>query len=429
MTRSTTTPRQNAQIKPSKLLTFHLALQHWYQTHGRHDLPWRKTRDPYHIWVSEIMLQQTQVATVRDRYYEPFLKKFPTLEALAAAPREAVMKAWEGLGYYRRAAHLHEAAAQLAPPSLRGGLKAAEAIQRAESSAQSISFAGLLRYARNDELPPLATHYALLTTLPGIGRNTAHAILAFAYHQPVAVMEANVKRVVARVFALAQPKETELWAGAEILMGLPMRLSKPSSRSTRAQGGRVAALRNRTEHGRDKEIGQRNAWMNCFHYNQAMMDLGALICTPKAPRCGECPAASICKGRAQPEHYPQAKAKKKISTRQVVILVREDTRGRFYLEKRKSRLLGGLYGFPQYPPEYRGGEFIGRLRHVYSHFRLAAEVRREQVRAGNSLDWHSRNALASLPLSRLDRNVLKLLQPVRVAHKNPARRKVRLTEE
>jgi A/G-specific adenine glycosylase len=362
MTRSTTTPRQNAQIKPSKLLTFHLALQHWYRAHGRHELAWRKTRDPYAIWVSEIMLQQTQVATVRDRYYEPFLKKFPTLEALAAAPREAVMKAWEGLGYYRRAAHLHEAAKRV--------------------SGFRVQVPALLTETWNPEPDTLLT-------LPGIGRNTAHAILAFAYHQPVAVMEANVKRVVARVFALAQPKEHDLWLGAQKLLNM----AAP------------------------------------FDHNQAMMDLGALICTPKAPRCGECPAASICKGKSQPEHYPAAKAKKKIPTRRAVILVREDTGGRLYLEKRKSRLLGGLYGFPQHPPEYRGGEFIGRLSHVYSHFRLAAEVRREQVRAGNSPDWHSRNALASLPLSRLDRNVLKLLQPVRVAHKNPARRKVRLTEE
>ena len=377
MTRSTTTPRQDAQIKPSALVKFHAALLGWYETYGRHDLPWRKTRDPYAIWVSEIMLQQTQVATVRDRYYEPFLKKFPTLEALAAAPREAVMKAWEGLGYYRRAAHLHEAAKKIVAS---GGWRVASESSRGDETTRHAS--PTTHHAIPDTLE-------LLISLPGIGRNTAHAILAFAYHQPVAVMEANVKRVVARVFALAQPKEHDLWLGAQKLL-------------------------NRTAP---------------FDHNQAMMDLGALICTPKAPRCGECPAASICKGKSQPEHYPAAKAKKKIPTRRVVILVREDTGGRLYLEKRNSRLLGGLYGFPQHPPEYRGGEAIGRLRHVYSHFRLEAEVRREQVRAGNSLDWHSRNALASLPLSRLDSNVLKLLQPAGVARKKPARRKVRLTEE
>ena len=417
MTHCTITPTQGAQIKPSKLLTFHLALQHWYRAHGRHDLPWRNTPDPYAIWVSEIMLQQTQVATVRDRYYAPFLKKFPTVDALAAAPREAVLKAWEGLGYYRRAGHLHEAAKKIVAG---GGWRVASESSRGHETT---------RHASRTTYHAIPDSLELLLALPGIGRNTAHAILAFAYRQPVAVMEANVKRVVTRVFALAQPKENELWAGAETLMGLPMRLSEPSSRSTRAQGGRVAAPRNRTEHGHDKEIGQRNAWMNCFHYNQAMMDLGALICTPKAPRCGECPAASICKGKSRPTHYPQAKTKKKIPTRRVVILVREDNKGRLYLEKRDTKLLGGLYGFPQHPPEYQGGESIGRLRHVYSHFRLEAEVRHEHVRGSNAADWHSHAALSRLPLSRLDRNVLKLHQPPALRSPNRARHKVRLTEE
>ena len=383
MARNAIKPTKDAQIKPGKLLRFHLALQHWYQAHGRHDLPWRQTRDPYPIWVSEIMLQQTQVATVRDRYYHNFLQRFPTLEALAAAPREAVMKAWEGLGYYRRAAHLHEAAKRV--------------------SDFRFQVPEILTEAWNPEPDTLLT-------LPGIGRNTAHAILAFAYHQPMVVMEANVKRIVARIFALTQPKEAELWAGAEILMGLPMRLSKPSSRSTRAQGGRVAALRNRTEHGRDKEIGQRNAWMNCFHYNQAMMDLGAMICTPKAPRCNACPASGICKGQSDPTHYPQAKAKKKIPIRHVVILVREDAKGRLYLEHRETALLGGMYGFPQLAASHNGGKKIGTLTHIYSHFRLEATVRLECTRTGNSRSWYNREALARLPLSSLDRNVLKLLQ-------------------
>jgi len=457
MTHCTITPTQGAQIKPSKLLTFHLALQHWYRAHGRHDLPWRNTPDPYAIWVSEIMLQQTQVVTVRDRYYAPFLQKFPTVDALAAAPREAVLKAWEGLGYYRRAGHLHEAAKKIVAgggwrvtgtrpaifnlPLEGGGRKRQRAgggdcTGGSEDRLHSLFHHPHPNHQPHPNPPPSrgrerATHASrttyhaipnsleLLLALPGIGRNTAHAILAFAYRQPVAVMEANVKRVVTRIFGLAQPKENELWAGAETLMGLPMRLSEPSSRSTRAQGGRVAALRNRTEHGRDKEIGQRNAWMNCFHYNQAMMDLGALICTPKAPRCGECPAASICKGKSRPTHYPQAKTKKKIPTRRVVILVREDNKGRLYLEKRDTKLLGGLYGFPQHPPEYQGGESIGRLRHVYSHFRLEAEVRHEHVRGSNSADWHSHAALSRLPLSRLDRNVLKLHQPARVTLAKP----------
>ncbi|MEJ0009373.1 MAG: hypothetical protein WDN72_01880 [Alphaproteobacteria bacterium] len=103
------------------LRTFHRRLAGWYATHGRHDLPWRTTTDPYAIWVSEVMLQQTQVATVRDKYYAPFLAQFPTVAALAKAPREKVLKAWEGLGYYRRAGYLHEAAKHIVEPPLRGG--------------------------------------------------------------------------------------------------------------------------------------------------------------------------------------------------------------------------------------------------------------------------------------------------------------------
>ena len=334
---------KDAQIKPRKLLRFHLALQHWYQTHGRHDLPWRQTRDPYHIWVSEIMLQQTQVATVRDRYYQNFLQRFPTLEALAAAPREAVIKAWEGLGYYRRAGYLHEAAKKV--------------------SGFRFQVPEILTETWNPEPDTLLT-------LPGIGRNTAHAILAFAYEQPVAVMEANVKRIVARIFALKTPKEAELWAGAETLLDR----KKP------------------------------------FHHNQAMMDLGALICTPRAPRCGECPASGICRGKIQPTHYPQARAKKKIPIRHVVILVREDARGRLFLERRETALLGGMYGFPQLAASHKGGRKLGTLTHSYSHFRLEATVRLARSHTRTSACWYNREDLARLPLSSLDRNVLKLLQ-------------------
>ena len=137
----------------------HKAIQEWYATHGRKDLPWRNTKEPYHIYISEIMLQQTQVSTVLARYYFPFLKKFPTLSVLAKAPEVEVLKAWEGLGYYQRARNLHKAA-KITAPQLPHTLE------------------GLL-------------------ALPGIGQNTAHAILAFAHHKPVPVLEANVKRVIA----------------------------------------------------------------------------------------------------------------------------------------------------------------------------------------------------------------------------------------
>src|SRR5262249_10913239 len=153
---------------------------------------------------------------VLERYYFPFLERFPTLAHLAKAERDNVLRAWQGLGYYNRAANLHEAAKKCAPA--------------------------------------LPKDVASLMELPGIGRNTAHAIAAFAYRQPVAVMEANVRRVLARIFAMEQLVENDLWEKAHALLD--------SAAS--------------------------------FDYNQAMMDIGAMICTKRAPHCTECPAQVIC---------------------------------------------------------------------------------------------------------------------------------------
>jgi A/G-specific adenine glycosylase len=415
MARTTTTPACTSQIKPTNLVRFHRALAKWYKIHGRHDLPWRNTTDPYHIWLSEVMLQQTQVATVRDRFYGPFLKKFPTIEALAATPSEAVMKAWEGLGYYSRARNLHRAAKQLV---IEGGL-APYAAHAADLRRK--------RLARSATRPTLDQ----LLQLPGIGRNTASAILAFAYHQPVAILEANVKRIVARVFGLAHPNDAELWTYAYVLLG-EGHLSGPSARSRRAQGGRVAALHNRTEHAGDKQISQRNGLMNPFDYNQAMMDMGSMICTPKNPQCVACPASTICKGKSAPEKYPVPKAKKQTPTREVIIHVREDARGRLFLEKRDEKLLGGLYGFPQTalsasssgsPQGPKGSQAkhddcLGIVTHVYSHFKLVGHVVRDDLTSGpNSPDWYTRQKIVELPLSKLDHKVLALVENCHSAQK------------
>jgi len=339
-------------LAQSHLHRFHAALGKWYGAHGRHDLPWRITADPYAIWVSEIMLQQTQVETVRSRFYTPFLTQFPSVQALAGAPREQVMKAWEGLGYYRRAGNLHEAAKQLV---LEGGVPPPFAANAATSSLRS---------------SPKATH-ALLErwlALPGIGRNTAHAILAFGFRQPYAVMEANVKRVISRLFALTHPPDNTLWEYAE-------------------------ALLNRAEP---------------FDYNQAMMDMGAVVCTVKAPKCSTCPAAFLCEGKTSPEHYPAKKTAKKIPTRRVVILVQQSKGGKLLLERRDDALLGGLYGFPQTTPGASPGTLLGHITHVYSHFRLEAEVHLARTaRASNR--FYSLEEIAALPLSKLDHKVLALL--------------------
>jgi A/G-specific adenine glycosylase len=148
-------------------------LLQWYETHGRHHLPWRRTSDPYRIWVSEIMLQQTQVKTVLERFYFPFLERFPTLQSLAQAPLDDVLKQWEGLGYYSRAKNLHRAARMCAP-------------------ALPESVEGLQK-------------------LPGIGKSTAHAVASFAFETPVPILDANVKRILYRFYGRKNADEKTLW--------------------------------------------------------------------------------------------------------------------------------------------------------------------------------------------------------------------------
>lgn len=345
MPKTSSTPAKPPQIKPRDLHRFHGRLAEWYAAHGRHGLPWRSTADPYRIWISEVMLQQTQVSTVLARFYDPFLARFPTVQHLARASREEVLKAWEGLGYYRRAGYLHEAA------------------KRAHNG-----------------LPDDAEG---LQSLPGIGRNTAHAILAFAHRKPVAILEANVKRVVARIFALSHPTEPQLWAGAEALLNP----AQP------------------------------------FDYNQAMMDLGSAICTPKAPDCPACPANHLCLGQAAPEAYPAPKARKKVPVREMSILVLEDAAGRLHLDARGDALLGGLYGFPQVPRttdlrhmqremHIAPGDWqeVGDLLHIYSHFRLEGRVFHGRLpRKMEGPGWYSRAEIAGLPLSGIDHKVLTLM--------------------
>lgn len=349
----------------ARLADFHARLHAWYAAHGRRALPWRNTQDPYAIYVSEVMLQQTQVSTVLERYYFPFLERFPTVEALASAGREEVLKAWQGLGYYSRAANLHKAA-----QGCKGGLP------------------------RDVET---------LIALPGVGRNTAHAVAAFAYHLPVPVMEANVKRVIHRIFALRSSSgavaHQTLWECAHALLDA----AEP------------------------------------FDYNQAMMDIGAMVCTRRAPKCGECPANAICAGKASPESYPAKRAAKKTRVRQRAIFVLRDANGRIYAEPRQERFLQGMYRFVEadYSPRKRGsitdvekiplkelfhalglkwlpacaGDKIGHVTQIYSHFTLEAEVYVVWL-AGpkpQGEGWFTLEELRRLPHSKAEEKILAML--------------------
>jgi len=295
----------------------HRRLLAWYDHHGRVDLPWKKRRDAYRIWVSEIMLQQTQVSTVIP-YYERFLKRFPTVAHLARARLDTVLHHWTGLGYYARARNLK---------------KAAEFIMREHRG----------RFPRELDA---------VTQLPGIGRSTAGAILAFAFGQRHPILDGNVKRVLARLHAIETPvnrrdTECQLWALAEHYT--------PATR--------VA------------------------DYTQAIMDLGATLCRPRNPDCPRCPLVRHCRAGAsgEPERYPVRTARRASPVRHTTMLMIRDARGRVLLAKRPpSGVWGGLWSFPECDTgiptprfcrealglDVRTGAPWPELEHSFSHFRL-----------------------------------------------------------
>jgi len=312
----------------------HAAIVSWYTRHGRHDLPWRTTRDPYRIYLSEIMLQQTQVGTVLERFYFPFLARFPSLKSVAEAEEDAVLKAWEGLGYYSRARNLYATA------NITDGI--------------------------------LPTSAEALETLPGIGRSTAAAIASFAFGEAVPILDANVRRILYRFFRRRQATQLELWRMAE-------RLFDPA---------------------------------HPYEYNQAMMDIGATICTPKAPQCSECPLQAGCRGQHDPLRYPIARTRKMRAVRRRTFWIYFDGE-RLGLRKNNARLLGGLYGFVQTQADIRG-ENLGSLVHHYSHFVLEADVVLSDELPEEAVELYTRQEIDTLPLGGADRKALLLYDASRL---------------
>ena len=265
----------------------------WQRRHGRQDLPWQGTRDPYRIWLSEVMLQQTQVSAVVP-YYQRFLARFRDGGALAAASEAQVLELWSGLGYYARGRNLHRAARQIAASGF-------------PRSAEKIA------------------------ELPGVGRSTAAAIAAFAYGERAAILDGNVKRVLARVFAITD--ESALWPLAERL--LPKR--------------------------------------GIETYTQALMDLGATVCTRRNPRCAACPVADGCKARKQDRiaELPPPRARRELPQREVTWLVLRRN-GAVLLERRPAPgIWGGLWCFPELKGKApAGGQALPAIEHGFTHFRL-----------------------------------------------------------
>ena len=306
-------------------------LLEWQRCAGRKDLPWQHNPTPYRVWVSEIMLQQTQVATVIP-YFNRFIASFPDVSQLANADMDDVLHHWSGLGYYARARNLHRAARQI----------------------------------RDDHGGVFPQEFESLLALPGIGRSTAGAVLSLSLGQPHPILDGNVKRVLTRFFAVTGwPGQASvakrLWAIAEQLT--PIR-----------QAGA---------------------------YNQAMMDLGATLCTRREPACADCPLADHCQAYAEgdPTRYPESRARKKVPLKAVRMLLLHCDRKQLLLERRPpSGVWGGLWSLPECavdidPVDHcltRLGLQVAELhklpsrRHTFTHFHL--DIHPMAMRVKNSVE-------------------------------------------
>ena len=308
------------KIKAIDSAWFQQSIVQWYEKHGRKNLPWQKQRNPYRVWLSEIMLQQTQVKTVIP-YYERFTERFPDVQALANAHEDEVLSLWSGLGYYARARNLHKAA-QMVTNGFQG------------------------EFPRDEQS---------LVSLPGIGRSTANAIRSLAMKQSAAILDGNVKRVLIRSHAI------EGWSG---------------TREVEKQLW---------------ELSERHTPQSQFRqYNQAMMDIGASLCSRSKTDCELCPLNSRCLAYAEDrvKELPHRKPKKALPTRHCQMLIIRNSKNEIFMEKRPpSGLWGGLWSLPQidvedkpqqscqqkWQFETKHSETLTAFRHTFSHFHLTIQ--------------------------------------------------------
>ncbi len=314
----------------------------WYRR-NRRDLPWRRSTDPYAIWVSEIMLQQTRVDAVIP-YYERFLRRFPNTAALASAETEEVLSFWSGLGYYQRARNLHSAVREC-----------------------------VAHY--NGKVPDNEVE---IRTLPGIGPYTAGAILSIAYGKRVPLLDGNVIRLLTRLFALrGDPAEQKL----------KKRLWELS-----------AAL-----------LPQENL----SDFNQALMELPALICTPRSPQCGKCPLNEHCLARAQgiTEELPE-KAKKEKSVSVELRFACIEKKGKFLLVQRKENPLKGMWEFPEISKDRSQGFIsLGSVKHSIMSQRITAHYFRTPSIKNMEGKWVTLKEIESLAITTLTRKGFALTAP------------------
>lgn len=344
--------------------TFAEPLLDWFDRHGRHDLPWQRHVDPYRVWVSEIMLQQTQVSTVV-AYYERFVARFPGVIDLADAHEDEVLHLWSGLGYYARARNLHAAA----------------------------------QVVRDRHEGTFPDTQSALEALPGVGRSTAGAIRALAFGQHAVILDGNVKRVLCRYHAV------EGWSGASAVQRELWQLAEAHTPQNRVA-----------------------------HYTQAVMDLGATVCTRSRPRCGECPVSGGCAARRQGRQgeLPRPRPARALPVRRKVFVVLRRADGAVLLERRPpAGIWGGLWSFPECEPgadladwcrrqagcEAESLEPLPPLRHTFSHFHLDIEpvvvaVGKVTcgVAEGEGAIWYDHGAPAACGLAAPVAGLLKQLE-------------------
>jgi len=309
---------------------FSQRLLKWFDQHGRHDLPWQQDITPYRVWVSEIMLQQTQVSTVIP-YYHRFMARFPTVEALAQAPDDEVLHHWTGLGYYARARNLHKAAR-------------------------------LIAAEWQGEWP---TEVERWSELPGIGRSTAGAIVSISLGVRAPILDGNVKRVLCRLLAVEgypgeKAIETRLWQHADELT--------PATRTGA--------------------------------YTQAIMDLGATLCTRSNPNCSQCPVQNLCEAYrlGLVEQLPTPKPGKSVPKKQTQFVLLTLPDGSVLLQKRPTQgIWGGLWSFPEIDPEadakrwakpwgkVTASQPLPAITHIFSHFQLTIHPTQVRLSAAHAL--------------------------------------------